>query len=145
MAKSLERLWVDYEEHHRAIGNQWCHLVGIPLIILGVLGSLSFQVFRAGALSVEASLLLVLAAGVAYLWLDPRLGVAMAVALVVFYWGARELSWQAALALFVVGWALQFIGHGVYEKRSPAFFGNLAHLLVGPLWVLNYAVRIRRR
>jgi uncharacterized membrane protein YGL010W len=29
------------------------------------------------------------------------------------------------------------------ERRSPAFFGNLAHLLVGPLWVLNRTLRLR--
>jgi uncharacterized membrane protein YGL010W len=27
----------------------------------------------------------------------------------------------------------------VYEKKSPAFFRNVAHLLVGPLWILAKA------
>jgi hypothetical protein len=33
--------------------------------------------------------------------------------------------------------------HALVERRSPAFFGNLAHLLVGPLWVLNRTLRLR--
>jgi len=35
-------------------------------------------------------------------------------------------------------------GHGIYEKRAPAFLGNLAHLVVGPLWVLNHFFHIRK-
>ena len=49
--------------------------------------------------------------------------------------------WKVSLALFVVGWIFQFVGHYVYEKRSPAFYRNLAHLLVGPLWILAKATR----
>lgn len=143
MADQLAGLWADYEEHHRAEGNQWCHLIGIPLILAGLLGLLAVEVMRVGTLPVEASLLLLVAGGALYLWLDARLGLAMVMVLGVLYVGARLLDWRWALALFVVGWVLQFIGHGVYEKRSPAFFRNLAHLLVGPLWVLNHVVPLR--
>jgi uncharacterized membrane protein YGL010W len=37
--------------------------------------------------------------------------------------------------LFVGGWALQFIGHSVFEKRKPSFFADPYYLLVGPVWV----------
>jgi len=37
--------------------------------------------------------------------------------------------------LFVGGWALQFIGHYVFEKNKPAFYGDPYYLLVGPVWV----------
>ncbi len=37
--------------------------------------------------------------------------------------------------LFVGGWALQFVGHYVFEKNKPAFFGDPYYLLVGPVWV----------
>jgi len=144
MAGRLDALWADYEQHHRTAGNHWCHLVGIPLIMAGLLGLLAVEVFRLGAWPVEASVLLLLVAGAAYIWLEARLGAVLVGLAVVLYLGARLLDWRAALGLFVVGWVFQFIGHGVYEKRSPAFFGNLAHLLVGPLWVLNHVVRLRR-
>ncbi|MBW3671962.1 MAG: DUF962 domain-containing protein, partial [Acidobacteria bacterium] len=39
--------------------------------------------------------------------------------------------------LFIAGWVLQFVGHGMYEKSSPAFLRNLLHLLVGPIWIVN--------
>lgn len=134
----LDALWDDYEEHHRSDGNKWCHVVGIPLIIIGLLRFLAFPLW-----GVEAALLVVLCAGAVYLWLDVKLGAAMLAALLLLYAGARLLPWQLALGLFVLGWVFQFIGHGVYEKRSPAFFRNLAHLLVGPLWVLNHVLPLR--
>lgn len=47
-------------------------------------------------------------------------------------------NWHWALALFVVGWILQFIGHAV-EGNQPAFFKNPMYLLVGPWWLLRRA------
>lgn len=143
MASQMDRWWADYEEHHRTAGNQWCHLVGIPLIAAGTAGLLAVEVFRWGTWPVEASLLLIVVVSGGYLWLDARLGSLFAGFLVVVYLGMRQLDWKPALAAFVVGWAFQFIGHGVYEKRSPAFFKNLMHLMVGPLWVANHVVRLR--
>lgn len=143
MASRLDSLWADYEEHHRTAGNKWCHLVGIPLILVGLLALLSVPLFGLAGLPIEVALLWVLAMGGAYLWLDIRLGSAMVGLTLLLYLGARQLAWPVALALFVIGWVFQFIGHGVYEKRSPAFFKNLTHLLVGPLWVMNHALRLR--
>ena len=48
------------------------------------------------------------------------------------------LNWRWALALFVVGWILQFVGHAV-EGNQPAFFKNPMYLLVGPWWLLRRA------
>jgi len=143
LAGRLERLWADYEEHHRTAGNKYCHLVGIPLIVASLLGLLAIPLFSLGGARVELALVLIMAAGGVYLSLDRRLGAAMMGALLLLYLGARLLPWPVNAALFVLGWILQVVGHGVYEKRSPAFFRNLAHLLVGPLWVLNQFVRVK--
>ena len=43
-------------------------------------------------------------------------------------------SWRWALALFIVGWMFQFIGHAI-EGNQPSFFGNPLYLLVGPWWL----------
>jgi uncharacterized membrane protein YGL010W len=47
-------------------------------------------------------------------------------------------SWRWALALFVLGWILQFLGH-IIEGNQPAFFRNPVYLIVGPLWLLRRA------
>jgi uncharacterized membrane protein YGL010W len=144
MARRLDALWADYEEHHRTDGNKWCHIAGIPLIAAGLMGMLAVEVAQLGGRPVEASLLLLLVAGAAYVWLDVALGSLFVGFTALLYVGMRLVHWRVALALFILGWVLQFVGHGVYEKRSPAFFKNLAHLLVGPLWVLNHVVHLRR-
>jgi len=41
----------------------------------------------------------------------------------------------AAGGLFVGGWALQYVGHYVFEKNRPAFYADPYYLLVGPVWV----------
>ena len=41
----------------------------------------------------------------------------------------------AAAGLFVAGWALQYVGHYVFEGNKPAFYGDPYYLLVGPVWV----------
>jgi len=32
----------------------------------------------------------------------------------------------------------------VYERNRPAFFKNLVHLMVGPLFLMNELLRVRR-
>ena len=41
--------------------------------------------------------------------------------------------WPYALALFVLGWIFQFIGHA-FEGKPPEFFGDWRFLFVGVRW-----------
>jgi uncharacterized membrane protein YGL010W len=41
--------------------------------------------------------------------------------------------WRLSLALFVAGWALQFVGHAV-EGKLPEFFSDWRFLFVGLRW-----------
>ena len=41
--------------------------------------------------------------------------------------------WVYALALFIFGWALQFIGHA-FERKEPEFFHDWRFLFVGVRW-----------
>jgi uncharacterized membrane protein YGL010W len=46
------------------------------------------------------------------------------------------IRWYWALALFVVGWMFQFLGH-LIEGNQPAFFKNPMYLLAGPMWIAH--------
>ena len=46
------------------------------------------------------------------------------------------IKWYWALALFVVGWVFQVVGHAI-EGNQPAFFKNPMYLLVGPAWFVR--------
>jgi uncharacterized membrane protein YGL010W len=47
--------------------------------------------------------------------------------------------WRLALAMFVVGWIFQFVGH-LIEGNQPAFFRNPVYLLIGPMWLVRRAL-----
>jgi uncharacterized membrane protein YGL010W len=142
-ASTMDRLWSDYQEHHQTKGNRTCHMVGIPLIIFGLLSLLSIPLTTINGWPIEISLIIVLVVGAIDISLDARLGALMLVVSFLMYLAARGVAWEVAAGLFVIGWVCQYVGHGVYERRQPAFYKNLAHLLIGPLWVLNHVFHVR--
>ena len=54
-------------------------------------------------------------------------------------YGARTLL-IAGIAVFVIAWIAQFIGHK-FEGRKPSFLTDLTYLLIGPAWVLAKLLR----
>lgn len=52
-------------------------------------------------------------------------------------------AWPWAIALFVIGWVFQFIGHAC-EGNSPKFFQGPVFLVIGPLWVLLEVAAVLR-
>jgi uncharacterized membrane protein YGL010W len=44
-------------------------------------------------------------------------------------------TWPVPVTMFVIGWALQFLGHAV-EGKPPEFFRDWRFLLVGLRWWL---------
>jgi uncharacterized membrane protein YGL010W len=45
-----------------------------------------------------------------------------------------------SIAIFVVAWIGQFIGHKI-EGKKPSFLDDLRFLLIGPLFVLGFLYR----
>ena len=60
----------------------------------------------------------------------PMIAVSLILAVGAFYVGPL---WIYALALFVVGWVLQFVGHW-FEGKPPEFFRDPRFLFVGLRW-----------
>jgi uncharacterized membrane protein YGL010W len=138
----IHALFADYASYHRTKGNKAFHRLGIPLIMLTLIGML-VRVHVAGR--VDAAMILIALAEVYYLLAEWRLAIAMLAVSIAFYFiGAAIPLWLNA-ALFVLGWIFQFIGHSVYEHRNPAFFRNFTHLLIGPLWILNDLIPVVRQ
>jgi uncharacterized membrane protein YGL010W len=60
---------------------------------------------------------------------------------------------QAAIAVEIVAWIAQFVGHGVYEKRAPALLDNLLQafvlapffVFIEGLFMLGYRPELQRR
>jgi uncharacterized membrane protein YGL010W len=137
MTPVLQAHFSDYSAFHRTPGNKACHYVGIPMIVLSLFALLArVPLLEAGGFTITLAEVVLLAATIYYLTLDAALAVMMLVASLALALAGRLIPVSAAVVLFVLGWVFQFVGHYVYEKKSPAFFRNFAHLLVGPLWIL---------
>ena len=130
----------EYEGYHRASGNELCHFFGVPSIVTGagtLLGALPF--LSLASFTITAAELVAGAIIVFYLVSARALGVVTGALLALLVALGRNLPFVVGTVLFFGGWVLQFVGHAVYEKRSPAFARNLLHLLVGPAWLVERA------
>jgi uncharacterized membrane protein YGL010W len=141
MSSTLRSHFDDYAAFHRTAGNKACHSFGIPIIVLSSLALLArVPLFPVGGFTVTLAEVLIVLFTVYYLTLDRALGAFMLAAYVALDVLGRFITPVPAAGLFVFGWILQGVGHYVYEKNSPAFFKNFAHLAVGQLWILAKAV-----
>jgi uncharacterized membrane protein YGL010W len=141
MSPVLAAHFSDYAVHHRSRGNQVCHYLGIPLILLTALALLSrVSLIEVGGFSVTLAEVLVLAGTAYYLTLDRALALLMLVVSVGLLVAGRQLPLGWAAGLFALGWVFQLAGHSLFEHRAPAFLHNLAHLLIGPLWIVAKAI-----
>jgi uncharacterized membrane protein YGL010W len=149
--KSLVDHLSQYAAYHRDPRNIASHFIGIPLIVVAVAVLLSRPQWAEGWLS--PAVLATLASAWFYLRLELRLGVLMTVLLGLCVWAGQVLAQQSTLVwlasgigMFVVGWAIQFVGHH-YEGRKPAFVDDVTGLIVGPLFVvveLAFLLGLRR-
>ncbi len=140
MSPVLREHFADYGAFHGAAGNKACHAVGIPLIYFSVIALLAHvSLLRIGGFVLTLAVPVFLAVTLYYLRLDVPLGIMMLVLSAAMATVGGFVPIPVAVGLFILGWVLQFVGHYVYEKKSPAFFRNVTHLLVGPLWILAKA------
>ena len=153
IAKTLS----DYGEYHRDHRNVLTHAVGVPLIVLALMVLLARPALDVAGVAITPALVFTVLAALWYLRLDLKMGLLMTVLLALFYAMGRQiaeistLAWLGGgIALFVVGWLFQFVGHH-YEGRKPAFLDDVKSLLVGPLfmtveglWALGLAKGLRR-
>jgi uncharacterized membrane protein YGL010W len=146
MRNSTE-LMVAYARFHRDPRNIATHMVGIPLIVFSIGVLLAKPVLAFSPLLVTPALLVWAATS---LWYFSRgnAGLAMAVSLMnlaLIGLAQPTAAWStplwliAGLGSFVLGWAIQFLGH-YYEGKKPAFVDDLLGLLVGPMFVAAEAL-----
>jgi uncharacterized membrane protein YGL010W len=123
-------LLAEYATYHRDKRNQLCHEIGIPLIVLAIV--IALRLVHYGP--VDLAMIAIVATSFYYASVAGGAAVNAIVGFVVLYAIAILLTWPFAVAFFVIGWILQFVGH-YFEGKSPAFLTNLVHLLIGPLWI----------
>jgi uncharacterized membrane protein YGL010W len=148
--RSLEQWLTEYGDSHRNPTNKLLHYLCVPPIQLALMGLLWCLPVPAavGGWSpfVNWASLSVLAGLIYYAVLSLRLAVGMLVVVVggfLLLALLQRLSvplWESCLAIFVIAWIGQFVGHAIEGKR-PSFFKDLQFLLIGPLWILSALFR----
>ncbi|MDQ7914627.1 DUF962 domain-containing protein [Pseudomonas sp. 102515] len=140
--KTLEDHLSQYASYHRDPRNIASHFPGILLIVLAVAILLSRPTFTLVGWPLSPAVPLAGAVAVFYLRLDRPLGLLMGVLLGLALWLGAALAARTTgvwlgwgLGLFLVGWAIQFVGHH-YEGRKPAFLDDIAGLAIGPLFIV---------
>ncbi|KAF0746414.1 hypothetical protein DYB26_009687 [Aphanomyces astaci] len=151
----LEKQVTFYMSYHSDPTNKTLHLLCIWPILLSAIFLLCTTapfVDVAQALHpyvvANAALVGVLIYVLWYIVLDPYAGTLAAALIVSMYvWSnvviadavaaTGESPWRLALGIHVTAWIIQFIGHGVFEKRAPALLDAWDQAIItAPLFVL---------
>ncbi|MDX1442231.1 MAG: Mpo1-like protein [Gammaproteobacteria bacterium] len=148
--KTADEWFAKYGESHQHPTNKLIHWICVPAIVfslIGLLWSIPRPEFFAGISPwLNWGTLFIALAMVYYAVLSLPLALGMIVVSGVVIWGNAWLAqletplWQVALAIFVVAWIGQFIGHRI-EGKKPSFFEDIQFLLIGPIWLLGFIYR----
>jgi uncharacterized membrane protein YGL010W len=135
--RTIDTLLARYAESHRNHTNEIIHFVCIPLIVLSLLGIL-------WAIHPVVALATTLASLYYYAKLSRGfaigMGVMSAAMLGILALMPDMTVLPVSIAIFVVAWIGQFIGHKI-EGKKPSFLDDLRFLLIGPLFVLSFLYR----
>jgi uncharacterized membrane protein YGL010W len=148
--RPIDRWFDSYSGDHRNATNQRIHVIAVPAILWSVIALLwCIPVPPGGWFKPGIFAALAMVAASAYYFRASRaLGMGMLAVFVAMsaltWWlhasfGTRSLL-IVAIAVFVVAWIAQFIGHKI-EGRKPSFLTDLTYLLIGPAWVLAKGLR----
>ena len=133
MQKAL--VFAEYGSYHADPRNRLCHSIGIPLIVLGLLGL--FALVHVGPLNL--GIVFAVATLIFYASFDLPGAAISAVIFALLYAAAIHLPWSVNVAAFVIGWVFQLVGHK-FEGNKPKFLENLTYLLIGPLYMFEEIV-----
>ena len=149
--QNLQQLLDEYGSSHVNRVNKLIHWLCVPPIVWSVVALLWSLPFPAALQSelvpVNWATIAIVLAQVYYYRLSIRLGTGILLFLMFLLWLTVIVEalapwplWQIALAVFVVAWIGQFIGH-VFEGKRPSFFKDLQFLLIGPAWLMSFVYK----
>jgi uncharacterized membrane protein YGL010W len=147
--RPIDRLLGNYSDDHRNPVNQVVHWICVPAIVWTVVALMWVVPVPPGMGRPGLWAGLGMVAAIAYyLRLSRPIAMAMVgvfAALALFTHGLygalgpSVLLWTA-VAVFVVAWIAQFIGHE-YEGKRPSFLTDVQYLLIGPIWLVGKTLR----
>ncbi|MCL1094626.1 DUF962 domain-containing protein [Shewanella kaireitica] len=144
MKSAVEQLST-YKSVHLNPSNIKTHFFGVPLIIWSAfvgfnLIPINFAVFDDPVISFNVATVFAVVVLGYYFMLHAKLAFGLTLFIIPVLYTSSIVAQYAgagylAIATFVVGWVIQFIGHK-YEKAKPAFVDDLNQLLIGPFFLM---------
>ena len=149
--RKIDQLLDEYGESHENRLNKLIHWICVPVIVWTVVAlvwSIPFPwKIGSGIVPVNWAVIALVLAQVYYFSLSRRLGMGLLLYNLAMLWLTAAIEqaspwplWQVALAVFVVAWIGQFIGH-IFEGKRPSFFKDVQFLLIGPAWLMSFVYR----
>jgi uncharacterized membrane protein YGL010W len=145
--RPIDRFFASYSRDHQNRTNQLIHVFAVPAFLWSVVALIwCIPVFGTLFKNGIWAALAMFAAWTFYNRLSRPIGYGMLVAFFTMGCLCRLLQARLglqgllylAIAVFVVAWIAQFIGHSKrYEGKKPSFLTDLTYLLIGPIWVLS--------
>jgi len=150
--RKIDLLLAEYGDSHRNSTNKLIHWICVPLIFWTILGFISYiptpnmYLKYFGFMSIASFIALALVT-IFYFRLSWRIAIIMIfvmllmehfVSLANVNFGKK--SWIFYLAVFIITWILQFVGHKI-EGKKPSFLKDLQFLLIGPIWLLSFILK----
>jgi len=150
MNKTINQWLDEYGESHQNKTNKLIHWVCVPLITFSLLGLLSLITFKVPISTLPFTLanLLIIISILFYIRLSASITIGMLLfstfclnlinKLENYYIGSELLNYY--IAIFILAWIGQFIGHKI-EGKKPSFFKDIQFLLIGPAWLLSFVYK----
>lgn len=135
--RAIDSLLSKYGESHVNHANELIHIVCVPVIVFSLLGLVwSVHPIAAGLVTVMSLAY--------YVQLSKGFAIGMLIMsllmLTLLAAMPPKVVLPVSVALFVLAWIGQFIGHEI-EGKKPSFLDDLRFLLIGPLFVLSFLYR----
>ncbi|MDE1973959.1 MAG: DUF962 domain-containing protein [Hyphomicrobiales bacterium] len=144
MKRMFRRELAVYADAHRDRLNGVMHIIGNPIIFVGVVMPLSLVPVTLFGFHTSLAPLLVIPALLMWMAWDFGLGLGIAVAAVPLLWIAAAIAgnvgvawmWTIAATFFVLGWVLQIVGHQAFEGKRPTAINNPMQSLIAPMYMV---------
>ena len=144
MKKNINNWLSEYDKYHKNKINKLIHWVCVPAIMLSLFGLLSILNFNTANYQINVLNIFVIFSLLFYIRLSVSLTIGMLGISIIFIILINNInnyllnnSFYYYIAIFIIAWTGQFIGHQI-EGKKPAFFKDLQFLLIGPLWLLSF-------
>ena len=151
--KSIHNWLEEYGESHQNKINKLIHWICVPLIFWSIIALLSLipnNILQFSSNEIingfsHWGTIVILLGLLFYLRLSFKIFIGMLLfsfaVLIDIYLGhtllGSTIMLYLSIAVFIVAWIIQFIGHEI-EGKKPSFLKDIQFLLIGPAWLLSF-------